>query len=138
MALHEKVTLPGPKGVPRNVRIFRCSAAKSHKGAREAADKQAAKAPMGSGAKGGWLQRQRAKQDGRLLKKEARKEAKQPPKLKANVASKLKKERKEKLDTKRRHKQAKRSGGAPQPKKSAIGKKHKGPKGGKKATPGKL
>ena len=115
LAQHGKLDLVGPKGKPRPVRVFRCSAAKATKRAREVAETAAAKGegPPGSGSRG-WQQRERHRDV-------ETKKALVKPKLSA--ATKLKKERKEKVETKRKHKLAKRSGGAAAVPKGAIGKK---------------
>merc|ERR1711957_49280 len=71
----------------------------------------ASKAPLSSGAKGGWMERQRQR-----VVKETHKEIK--PKMSA--AAKMKKERKDKVNRKRDQKDAKRGGGKVQ---GGIGKK---------------
>ena len=116
IGLHEKLKLAGPDKKERPVRIFRCTAAKANKRARETAAPAAGKGGKGgkgggkgggeggkgkgkgeakpssgtggSGFKGGYMERQRQRQV-----KETHKELK--PKMSA--AAKIKKERKEKV-----------------------------------------
>ena len=131
LAQHEKLELIGPKSKPRPVRIFRCSAAKATKSAREAAETAAAKegGDGGSGSRG-WQDRERRREH----------EAKKAIKPKLSAAAKLKKERKEKVETKRKHKLAKRGGGAPPgaiAKKKAGGGGTSGKKGAGKSKSGK-
>ena len=143
LAQHEKLDLVGPKGKPRPVRVFRCSAAKATKRAREAKETAAAKAGGGRGGGGddgdgeggsgggsgskGWQVRERRREM----------ETKKAVKPKLSAAAKLKKEQKEKVETKRKHKIAKRSGGAPKGsigKNGGAGKKGAGKKSGKPSS----